>query len=193
MESLFAQNVLEVLAVLFLHQEDPLHQSKIAQLTGLRRLQVQRALHRLKDNGIIEEYQHGNMMCYTLKKSHPLYEELKSILNKTVLIAEPFRRVFSDFTDAIELTFIYGSYANGTELADSDIDLFIVGQVGLKEISKLLTPLAKKLQKEINPVVYTNAEFSKKILLKDHFLMSVLNSKKLWIIGDENELGKIAK
>jgi len=193
MESLFAQNVLEVLAVLFLHQEDLVHQSKIAQLTGLHRLQVQRAVQRLKVDSIIEEYHHGNMVCYTLNKSHPLYQELKNILYKTILIGEPFRKLFSDFTGAIDMAFIYGSYASGTELAESDIDLFIVGQMGLKEISKILTPLAKKLQKEINPVVCTKAEFSRKASSKDHFLMSVLNSKKLWIIGDENELGKIAK
>lgn len=193
MESLFAPNVLEVLAILFLHQDDLVHQSKIAQLTGLHRLQVQRALQRLKENTIIEEYQHGNMVCYTLNKNHPLYQDIKNILYKTILIAEPFRKVFSDYTKEIDMAFIYGSYANGIEVAESDIDLFIIGNLGLKDISKILMPLRNKLQKEINPIVYTRAEFSRKISLEDHFLMSILKVKKLWLIGDENELISIAK
>jgi predicted nucleotidyltransferase len=191
MESLFAQNVLEVLAILFLEQEDMMHQSKIIQLTGLHRMQVQRALQRLKADKVIEEYRQGNMTFYTLNKNHPLFQDIKNIIYKTILIAEPFRTVLSSFSEKINMAFIYGSYASGTAASESDIDLLIIGKLGLKEISKLLMPIAKKLQKEINPVVYTKEEFEKKLLLKDHFLLSVLDSEKLWLIGDENDLRKI--
>ncbi len=193
MESLFAKNVLDVLAVLFLHQDEAIHQSKIVNLTGLRIVQVQRALQRLLNDGIIDEHQQGNMVYYKLQPSHPLFQDLKNILYKSILIAEPFKKVFSDFSEEINIAFIYGSIATGTEAISSDIDLFLVSQIGLKKVSKLIAPIAKKLQREINPVIYSKTEFIDKVSHKDHFVMNVLHSKKLWLIGDENELSKIEK
>lgn len=55
MKSLFANNIQEVLAVLFLNQQEAVYQSKIAELSGLRRIQVQRALQRLLDEELIKE------------------------------------------------------------------------------------------------------------------------------------------
>lgn len=193
MESIFANNVLKILAFLFLNRQELIHQSKISELTGLRRIQVQRALKRLLDEEIIKEYKQGNMVCYKLQEDHPLLPDLKNILYKTILIVEPFKKAFEDCAEKIDLAFIYGSFASGSETAESDIDVLIVGGLGLKEVSKYLSPVAKQLQREINPVVYSKAEFLKKIERKDHFLTSVMSSKKIWIIGDNNELRKMEK
>lgn len=193
MKSLFANNILEVLAVLFLNQQEAIYQSKIAKVSGLRRIQVQRALHRLLDEGLIEEYKQGNMVCYRLQDSHPILPDLKKILYKTVLVAEPFKKAFENSIEQINIAFIYGSFASGTETADSDIDVFIVGKIGLKQVSKLLSPLAKQLQREINPVVYPKVEFVKKLESEDHFVTSVMSTQKLWLVGGENELRKMDK
>lgn len=193
MKSLFANNVLEVLAVLFLSREEAIHQSKIVTLSGLRVIQVQRALQRLREAGLIEEYQQGNMVYYKLEKNQPILTDLKNMLYKTILIVEPFKKAFEKFTKQINIAFIYGSFANGTEIAESDIDLFVIGGIGLKKLSSLLSPIAKQLQREINPVVYIKAEFIKKVKIKDHFVTSVMRSQKLWLVGDDNELKKMVK
>jgi len=193
MKSLFANNVLEVLAILFLNREEAIHQSKIVTLSGLRVIQVQRALQRLSEAGLIEEYQQGNMVYYKLEKNQPILTDLKNILYKTILISEPFKKAFEKFTKQISIAFIYGSFAKGTETAESDIDLFVVGEVGLKQLSKLLSPIAKQLQREINPVIYPKAEFIIKVRKKDHFVTSVMHSRKLWLVGDDNELKKMVK
>lgn len=191
MKSLFAKNILDVLAVLFLNQEEAAHQSKIATLSGLRITQVQRALQRLCEEGLVEERKQGNMVYYKLYENHPLLPDLKNILYKTILIAEPLKKTFQSCANQIDYGFIYGSFASGTEAAESDIDLFIVGKLGLKKIATLLSPIAKQLQREINPVVYSKAEFLKKVSEKDHFVSSVLGSKKIWLIGGNDELRKM--
>jgi predicted nucleotidyltransferase len=193
MESLFANNVLEVLAALFLSQEEAIHQSKIVALSKLRIIQVQRALQRLHHVGLIEEFKQGNMVYYKLQQDHPLFPELKNILYKTVLIAEPFKKAFKSVIAKISVAFIYGSFGNGSESVDSDIDVFIVGEIGLKEVSKLLSPISKQIKREINPVVYSRSEFIKQIKAGGHFVTTVIHSKKLWLIGDENELKKMDK
>ena len=103
MKSLFANNVLEVLAVLFLNREEAIHQSKIVTLSGLRVIQVQRALQRLSEAGLIEEYQQGNMVYYKLEQNQPILTDLKNILYKTILIAEPFKKAFDG--EVVEVKF----------------------------------------------------------------------------------------
>lgn len=193
MKSLFANNVLEVLAILFSNQEEAVHQSKIAALSGLRLIQVQRALQRLHEAELIEEYQQGNMVYYKLEKNQPILTELKSILYKTILIAEPFKKAFMKLTGEINIAFIFGSFAYGTESAESDIDLFIVGKLGLKRLSSFLAPIAKQLQREINPALYSKTEFIKKVKTKEHFITNIIRSKKMWLIGDDNEIKKMVK
>lgn len=193
MKSLFAKNVPEVLAIMFAHQGEAVHQSKIVEESGLRMIQVQRVLHRMQQEGLIEERKQGNMSYYLLVDSYPLLDELKSILYKTILITEPFKKALASQINKIDLAFIHGSFATGNEGSASDIDLFIVGDVSLKTLSKLLSPLSKNLQREVNPVIYTTHEFNNKVKEKDHFITSILRSKKMWLIGDSDDLEKMVK
>jgi predicted nucleotidyltransferase len=193
MISLFASNVLEVLATLYLAGDDSIHQSEIAARSGLRLIQIQRALHRLSETGLVLEQPKGNMVYYKLDPNHPIYSNMKEMLYKTILIAEPLKKALEPVLKDINLAFIYGSIASGTESSESDIDLFIVGKLGLKKLSHILLPIARQLQREINPAVYVKDEFIKKAEAKDHFITTVLGSKRLWIVGEENELRKMVK
>jgi len=65
--------------------------------------------------------------------------------------------------------------------------------MGLKKLSTILSPIAKQLHREINQVVYAKEEFISKGKSNDHFITSVLDSKRLWIIGDENGLREMVK
>ena len=56
------------------------------------------------------------------------------------------------FHNKINAAFIFGSIARGDESTDSDIDLFIIADLTLRELSKALGPLSKELQRKSNPV-----------------------------------------
>jgi uncharacterized protein len=45
------------------------------------------------------------------------------------------------------------------------------------------------LGRAVNPTVYTAAEFKTKLAGGNHFLNSVLRGEKVFLIGDEDELG----
>jgi hypothetical protein len=45
--------------------------------------------------------------------------------------------------------------------------------------------------RDINPTVYTTAEFRKKQAAKDHFLTRVLDRPKLFVIGNSDGLEKL--
>ena len=50
----------------------------------------------------------------------------------------------------------------------------------------------EKVGREINPTVYTPAEFEKKRSGSDPFLKQVLDKPRIFVLGNSNELGKVA-
>jgi uncharacterized protein len=191
---LFANPTLaETLSLFLLNPETEFYQSDIARKTQKALMQVQRALKILKEIGLISSVQRGRMMYYRAIRTHPAFEDLKNLFLKTIALGDSVRQALKPLRDKILVAFIFGSIARGDESIESDIDLFIIADMTLRELSKALGPLSKKLQRELNPVVFAQREFQKRLSEKDHFLIEVLSSPKLWIIGNENELKQLAK
>lgn len=88
----------------------------------------------------------------------------------------------------VEIVFVFGSMASGRARPDSDLDLFVVGDIGLRKLTKLMSGISERLGREVNPHVMTREELSKKAQKGDHFLSNVLGSKKRFVVGTENEL-----
>lgn len=191
---LFANpSLVEILNLFLLNPEAEFYQSDIAKKTNKALMQVQRALKTLKEIGLISSAQQGRMVYYRAVRSHPAFEDLKHLFLKTVSLGESVRQSLSTFGDKIHSAFIFGSIAKGNESLDSDIDLFIIADLTLLELVKALSPLLKTLKRELNPTIFKPSEFQERILQKDHFLLEVIASPKLWIIGNETELKQLVK
>jgi len=133
------------------------------------------------------------MVYYKAIRTFPGFEDLKNLFFKTVGLGENIRTALDTVINKIDFVFIFGSVAKNEESITSDIDLFIIGKIGLRELTKFLSPLGRDLQREMNLVVFDPREFQKRVLNKDHFLEEVIDSKKIWIIGSENEFKKLVK
>ncbi len=191
---LFANPTLvKILSLFLVNPEEEFYQADIAKKTDKALMQVQRGLKILKEIGLISSIQRGRMVYYKAVRTHPVFEDLKKLFLKTIALGEGIHQALAPFQKKINLVFIFGSVAKGDESVDSDIDLFIIGDLTLRELSKSLIPLSKRLQRELNPVVFGQSEFQKRISEKDHFLIEVINSPKLWIIGNEHEFKQMVK
>lgn len=191
---LFATPTLAEILNLFLQNpEEEFYQSDIVKKAAKALMQVQRVLKTLKEVGLISSVHRGRMVYYRAVKSHPAFEDLKNLFLKTISLGDGIRHALMPFQDKISFAFIFGSVARGDESLDSDIDLFIIADLTLRELSKALGPLSRGLQKELNPVLFGPHEFQKRISKKDHFLIKVLDAPKLWIMGNENELKQLVK
>lgn len=84
----------------------------------------------------------------------------------------------------IAIALIFGSIARGEELSNSDIDLLIIGELGLSDLSPALREVEGKLKREVQAFVYTPKEFWHKFSREEHFMTSILNSPLLPVIGD---------
>jgi hypothetical protein len=60
-------------------------------------------------------------------------------------------------------------------------------------VVSLLSPAEEKLGREITPVVYPVAEFKKKVKEDHHFIKTVLQDEKIFLIGGEGELRRLVK
>ena len=185
---LFANpSLAETLGLFLLNPEEEFYQSDIVKKTGHALMQVQRALKILEEIGLISSVKRGRMVYYKVVRTHPGFEDLKKLFFKTIGLGDSIRKGLMPFRSRIDAAFIFGSIARGNESIDSDIDLFIVADLTLRELSKALGPLSKDLQRELNPVLFSQDEFLKRISDKDHFMTEIVNTPKIWIIGDENE------
>ena len=75
-------------------------------------------------------------------------------------------------------------FASGSPSAD----LMIVGDATFDEVVLRLGDAQKRLRREINPTIYPAREFRAKVASGNHFLASVVQSKKLFVFGSENDL-----
>jgi hypothetical protein len=68
-----------------------------------------------------------------------------------------------------------------------------VGNVSPSELALPLRRARELLGREINPILYATREFEKKRGAKDRLLSRALTGPKLWVLGNEEELGQAAR
>jgi len=117
---------------------------------------------------------------------------MRSLVNKTVGVFNVVRTALEPLAERILVAFVYGSVAREEETAQSDIDLMIVGEVELDEILSCLADVEGILGRPTNPTVYSAKEFKQKITSGNHFLNAVMKGKKVFLMGSEHELRKVA-
>ena len=168
-----------------------LYMREIERRTGFAIGTVQTELKKLQRLDIISGERDGNRVYYRANTGHPLYPDIRSLVLKTNGLADVIKNALDNEKD-IRVAFVFGSFARQEEKAGSDVDLMVVGDVGLRKLTGLLMDVSGKIGREINPHVFSQKEFVKRKTGRDHFLSQVLDSPKIFIIGTENELAAMA-
>jgi predicted nucleotidyltransferase len=180
----------QVLALLLLHPDETFHLREIARLTHTQPGTLRRELKLLSDAGVLHSESVGNQVRYGANTQCPVYDELRSILRKTWGVVDVLREALAPLGSAVSLAFVYGSIASGTERRVSDLDLMVVGNASLEDIVGALYPAQEQLRREINPHVYSVAEFRRKVRARNPFLSRVLAGPKMFVVGHADDLGK---
>ncbi len=182
----------EIFRILFGTRDESLHMREIERRTGFTMGTVQHELKKLHRLDLIKKNRDGNRLYYKANKDHPLYSEIKNIVLKTVGLVDVLRETLQESPEVIS-AFVFGSIARSEEKADSDIDLMVIGNMGLRQISALTSRLVDQIGREINPHVLTVAEFIIRLDKREHFISHVMNEKKLFVIGNEQDLNFLGK
>ena len=152
-------------------------------LTGAGRGAVQRELQRLAESGLVTITKVGTQKHYQANSESPLFDELCSIVRKTVGLEEPIRGALAPLAKRIRLALIYGSIAKGLDTAASDVDLLVVSDdLTLEDLYRALSPAEAALARKINPTLYTTAEFRRRKSQRS-FLKRVLEGPTITVLG----------
>lgn len=179
-----------LLAYYFSHPNIDLHLRELARKLGEDPANLLRELVKLETEGIFISLRRGKQRYFKLNNNYPFYSELKSIVSKTIGIEGKLAEILRK-TAGIKLCFIYGSYATGEEKADSDIDLFLVGKKNsFDSLWGEVSDLEKKVKREINIRFFSPPDFKKAIKERNSFVINILKNKKIFLIGDEKDIGK---
>lgn len=181
----------ELLRLLFGLSQPELHLRELGRQSGLSLSTVQQELRRLTRVGLVTARKDGNRIYYRANSDHPVHRDLCALVLKTDGLAGVLQPALK--TAEVSLAFVFGSVARGDTGAGSDVDLMVIGEVGLRKLTSLLSGIAGRVGREINPHVMTPEEFAKRKADRDHFVTSVLGSPKLFVKGTEHELGKMGQ
>jgi predicted nucleotidyltransferase len=193
LEELFSSQArVAVLKLLLLNAGNRYYLREIASLTEQPVQAVQRELPKLEAIGLLEHTVQGNRKYYQVKRECPIFAELKAIFLKTVGLGDALKEYLGHAKADIRVAFIYGSYARGEESVASDMDLFVVGAIGARELSTALASARSELAREINPVLMTPEEFREKVASGNHFVRSVLEEPKTFLVGNATDLEALA-
>ena len=188
--ALFSKARAETLRLLFAQPGREIHLRDLARLAGLTAPALQKELAFLCELGLVRSRRSGNRLYFQAETSHPIYPELRSLVVKTTGVAAELKEALSQ-VPGIDLAFIFGSVAAGTDHPGSDVDVLVIGSAGLRKITPALREVSTRLACEINPRCMTPDEWRQKQTSKDVFVNRLLSEPKIWLKGDDDELGKL--
>ena len=181
----------EILKNLFTQEHKSIHLRELSRLSGLSAPVLQRELRQLEALGIVTIQKDGNRVKFSANDDNLLYPLLCELVLKTEGPAGIWKDAFAD-SPAI-FVFIFGSTANGTAHAGSDIDLFVIGDCGLRDVTKRIHAAAGKIGQEINPYVISQNDFTERLHKQDHFLNEIISTPKIFLKGDADEFARLAE
>jgi predicted nucleotidyltransferase len=125
----------------------------------------------------------GKQKYFSLNRKYPLYNELKSVIFKTIGIEGSLKELINSIV-GVRTAFIYGSFAQNQENAASDIDLLIIGAPDDILVMEKIEDLENRLKREINYNIYSEKEFKQRLKQKDSFVLNLLKRPKIILKGN---------
>ena len=184
-DALFTKTQQRVLGLLYGKPEQSYYLNEIVRLAAVGKGSVNRELDKLCAAGLLTVSRQGNQNHYQANANNPIFNELKAITQKTFGVVDIIKAALAPLLPQLNCAFIYGSVAQGTEHAGSDIDLMLVGDdMSYSEVMELLAPAEKQLGRTINPNLYTVAEFTDRKNSHQPFITRVIEQPKLWLMGE---------
>jgi predicted nucleotidyltransferase len=173
----------EILKLFFKDPEKEYYFREIAKNINKEPSYCQKYLDNLVQDKILLDERRGNMRFFRLNRDHQLYEEIKSIISKTIGLENELKELV-DKLDNVECAFVFGSIAKGTENNNSDVDLMLIGDINQNALTTEIGSLEGKIAREINYHIYSSQEIVKKIKEHDGFISNIFLSPIIKLKGN---------
>jgi predicted nucleotidyltransferase len=177
----------EIFRLLFGTSAEELHMREIERRSGYTIGTIQTELAKLLRLDLVKKRKDGNRLYYRANRENPLYLDIRSLVLKTIGLVDILKNALREDSN-INIAFVFGSIARHEEKAGSDVDLMVIGKLGLRKVTGMLSGVSVQIGREINPHVLSVHEFIKRKANREHFISQVLEAPKIFIIGNANDL-----
>jgi predicted nucleotidyltransferase len=145
---------------------------------------MQHELKQLVAADLVRRREQGGQVTYRPNAESPVFEELRTLVEKTSGIGELVRQALQPAARRIRLALIYGSVAKGANRARSDLDLLVVGSIAFGELLRLLAPVERRIGREVSPRLFGEEDFRERRGRGERFLKSVLQGPHTVLMGE---------
>ncbi len=188
-DALFSKVQQRVLALIFGRPERSFYTSEIIRNVRSGTGAVERELSRLESSGLVLIERIGNQKHYRANRQSPIFEELQSLVLKTIGLAEPLRESLEPYSSMIKTAFVYGSVAKGIDTARSDIDLMVIGQdLAYPDLYAGLQKAENVLHRQVSPNFLSPQDWRRKLAENNPFITKISAQPKIFIFGSEDDL-----
>jgi len=189
LERLFTSKTrVKILRVLIFNSSRQFHLRELSREIKKTPIYVKKELENLKKLNLIKESKKRNLSLFQINKESVIFPELKNIFIKTEFLGDIIGKSLKNLK--IDFAFIFGSFARNIENKDSDIDLFIVGDINEHTLLRIIQKIEKQTGREINYILWKKSIFLKRAK-RHHLLNEIARNPIIMLVGDENELRKI--
>lgn len=150
---------------------------------------VRRELAHMEKRGMVTKEPRANRLYYAFRKDYPLYFDLLELVAKTSNLGGNILKNKPKL-GKIKFAMLSGGLIRGRPGGPNTVDLLVVGNVVIPELSNLIRAEEARRGAEINYTVMTEEEFNFRKRRRDPFILEVLSGSRVMIFGDEEELAR---
>ena len=184
-EVLFSGTRRRVLGLFFGQPEREFRIGELIQLAGAGSGAVQREVARMAECGLLSVRREGRQKWYQANRESPVYEELCSMVRKTIGPSATLKDAVAELPGRVDLALMFGSTAKGAARADSDIDVLLVSdELRLEDVFRVFQPVERELGRQVNPLLYTSAEFDQRMNQGSAFLQRIFDGEYTILKGE---------
>jgi predicted nucleotidyltransferase len=158
------------------------HLRDLAKRLSIDPSNLSKELGRMERGGLFRSEVSGRQKYFHLDREYPLFDEVRSIVAKTIgaipLIAQVLNKI-----EGIGEAYLYGSFARNQQDASSDIDVLVIGNPRGEVLAEAMQKLERRLGREINYTVLSRKEFQSRRNRKDAFLENVWHNKRVSLVS----------
>ncbi|OGG11588.1 hypothetical protein A2Z00_05160 [Candidatus Gottesmanbacteria bacterium RBG_13_45_10] len=178
----------KILTLFFTHPGTIFHVRDMVRKVDEEINAVRRELAHMEKAGMVSKEQRANRLFYSFRKDYPLYYELLELVGKTSGLGADILKQKAKL-GKLKFVMVSGRYLRGsTKKSVTDVDVLVVGNVVLPELSQIIKAEEVRRDREINYTVMTEEEFLFRKSRRDPFVLSILEGSRVMIVGDEEEM-----
>lgn len=179
----------KLLKLFFTQSEDMFFVREITRKTKEEINSVRRELDRMIEVGLLKSEQRGNRLYYLLNTRYVFFQELRQMVVKASGLGKKLRQLRRKL-GTVDFVMFSGKFVRRKQASQGEVDILVIGEVVLAELSDLIKEEEQLVGREINYAVFSRDEFEFRKQRRDPFIMDVLYGTRIMVIGDEDEFAQ---